>query len=219
MENNNKEQYKALSLKGEFFRKTIHLASSSIPIGYYFLSKETVLSVIAPLLFLMLLVEFIKYKNEAVYNLYLRYFSFLLRGHEFDSNKFRVNGASWVLIGDIVCILLFPKYIAITGMLLLSLSDSLSAIIGRIYGRKKYATDRSYAGTITFLLVGIIIVFLSPKYIYIPAEYYIGLIAVTITTIADSVKLPVDDNFAIPVICSGLLYILYIIFLPSILLY
>ena len=61
--------------------------------------------------------------------------------------------------------------------------------------------------------------FLSPKYIYIPAEYYLGLIAVAATTLADSVKLPVDDNFAIPVICSGLLYILYILFLPSILLY
>ena len=219
MESNNKEQYKELSLKGEFYRKTIHIASSSIPIGYYFLSKDIVLIVIAPLLFLMLLVEFLKYKSEAVYNLYLRYFKSLLRGHEFDRDKFRVNGASWVLIGDIVCILLFPKYIAITGMLLLSLSDSLSAIIGRIYGKKQYAPDRSFAGTFTFFTVGIVIVFLSPKYIYIPAEYYLGLIAVAATTLADSVKLPVDDNFAIPVICSGLLYLLYILFLPSILLY
>jgi len=219
MENNKKAQYKALSLKGEFYRKTIHIASSSIPIGYYFLSEETVLFIIIPLLLLMLLVELLKYKSEVVYNLYLKYFGFLLRGHEFDRDKFRVNGASWVLIGDIVCILLFPKYIAITGMLLLSLSDSLSAIIGRIYGKKQYAPDRSYAGTFTFLFVGIIIVILSPKYVYIPAEYYIGLIAVIITTLADSTKLPVDDNFAIPVICSGLLYILYIVFLPSIILY
>ena len=219
MENISKEQYHTLSIKGEFYRKTIHIFSSSIPIGYYFLSKDTVLTILLPLLFCMIVVEFFKYKSETVYNLYLKYFKFLLREHEFNRDKFRINGASWVLLADIVCLILFPKYIAISGMLLLSLSDSASAIIGRLYGKKKFAPNRSYAGTLAFLITGILIVIFSPKYVYYPMEYYLGLIAVFVTTLADSVKLPVDDNFAIPVVFSGLLYLLYIIFLPSILLF
>lgn len=219
MENISKEQYHKLSLKGEFYRKTIHIFSSSIPIGYYFLSKEIVLSVLLPLLFCMVVVEILKYKSETVYRLYLRYFKFLLREHEFNRDKFRINGASWVLLADIVCLILFPKYIAISGMLLLSLGDSSSAIIGRLYGKKYFAPNRSYAGTSAFFITGVLIVLLSPKYLNQPMEYYFGLIAVAVTTLADSVKFPIDDNFAIPVIFSGLLYILYIVFLPSILLY
>jgi len=219
MENISKEQYHTLPLKGEFYRKTIHLFSSSIPIGYYFLSKEIVLSILLPLLFCMIVVEILKYKSEFVYNLYLKYFKFLLREHEFRRDKFRINGASWVLFADIFCLILFPKYIAISGMLLLSLADSSSAIIGRMYGKKRFAPNRSYAGSFAFLITGVIIVMLSPKYVYQPMEYYLGLIAVSVTTFADSFNLPIDDNFAIPVIFSGLLYVLYIIFLPSILLF
>jgi len=115
MENSAKEQTNNLSLKGEFYRKTIHFFSSAIPIGYYFIPKNIVLSIIIPLLFLMLLVEAVKYKNDFIYGLYLRYFKSMLRDHEADRRKIRINGASWLLAADVLCIIIFPKYIAITG--------------------------------------------------------------------------------------------------------
>jgi dolichol kinase len=216
MVNSTNEHRQILSLKGEFYRKTIHLSSSAIPIGYYFIEKKIVLSILVPMLVLMLLVEVIKYYNEPVYRLYIKYFNILLREHETDRNKFRISGASWLLLADVLVIIFFPKYIAISGMLLLSLADSLSAIFGRLYGKKQFAPNRSYAGSITFFVVGVIIVLSTPKYFHMPLEYYLSLIAVGFTTVADSINLPVDDNFAIPIVYSGLLYILYLIFLPSI---
>jgi dolichol kinase len=164
----------------------------------------------------MLLIEVVKYKSDYIYTLYMKYFKSMLREHEKDRRKIRINGASWVLAADILVILIFPKYIAITGMLLLSFSDSLSGIFGRLYGKKHYALNRSYTGTFTFFIVGVIIVFFTPKYLYSPVEYYIALSAVLATTIADSMNLPVDDNFTIPLIYSGFLYVLYLIFLPSV---
>jgi dolichol kinase len=216
MENPTKERANSLSLKGEFYRKTIHFFSSAIPIGYYFIPKNTVLAILFPLLFLMLLTEALKYKSDFIYHLYLKYFKSMLRDHETDRGKIRINGASWVFAADILVIIIFPKYIAITGMLLLSFSDSLSAIFGRLYGKKYYAPNRSFAGTLTFFIVGVLIVFFTPKYLYVPVEYYIALFAVLVTTVADSVNLPVDDNFVIPIVYSGFLYVLYLIFLPSV---
>lgn len=216
MENSTKEQTNNLSLKGEFYRKTIHFFSSAIPIGYYFIPKNIVLSIIIPLLFLMLLVEAVKYKNDFIYGLYLRFFKSMLRDHETDRKKIRINGASWLIAADVLSIIIFPKYIAITGMLMLSFSDSLSGIFGRLYGKKQYAPNRSYVGTLTFFLVSVLIVFLTPKYQYLPVEYYLALFAVLLTTIVDSMNLPIDDNFAIPLVYSWLLYVLYLIFLPSI---
>jgi dolichol kinase len=140
----------------------------------------------------------------------------MLREHEYDTRRIRINGASWVFIADIICIAAFPKLIAITGMLLLSLADSTSAIVGRVYGKKHYMPNRSLPGSLAFFIVGLLIVFVSPKYFYVPKEYFIGSLAVIFTTIIDALNLPADDNLVIPVASSVLLYVLYIIFFPGI---
>ena len=202
--------------KNEIIRKAIHISSASIPIGYYFLPKEIVLYIIVPITVLLVAFELLKYKIDFLYSLYLKFFKSMLREHEYSTNRLRLNGASWVMIGDIISIIIFPKYIAISGMLLLSLSDSISAFAGQVYAKKYYAPNRSYIGSFTFFVVGIIIILLSPKYFHQPLEYIIGIAAVLVTTIADSFSIPVDDNLFIPVVSCTVLYILYVIFFPAI---
>jgi dolichol kinase len=203
------------NFKGEFFRKFIHISSSVIPLAYYFSDKPTILIILIPVLIVMLLIELLKYRIEFVYNLYVKTFRFMLKDHEVDRTLIRMNGASWVLLGDVVCILLFPKLIAITGMLILSLADSLSAVFGRLYGGKQIVPDRTIAGTVVFFVVSLVISFLTPKYLYSLKEYFLYIAMAVITTTADFIKLPVDDNFAIPIISSGVLYVLYLLFLPG----
>jgi dolichol kinase len=204
--------------KGEILRKMIHYSSAAIPIGYLYMDKITVLIVLCSLLFGLAAVELAKYKSDFIYNLYLKYFKDLLREHEYDRNKFRVNGASWVIFSGIFCIILFPKLIAVTGLLMLSFADSTSALAGRLWGKKQFAPNRSYVGTIFFFAVGILVILFAPKYFGTMKEYAIGLAALIITTIADASTLPFDDNFTIPVVCCGALYILYIIFFPGVIL-
>ncbi|KXK56415.1 MAG: dolichol kinase [Chlorobi bacterium OLB5] len=197
-------------------RKMIHYASSAIPIGYLFIEKNIVLLILGGILLLMLVVEFFKYKSNFVYDLYLTNFRHMLREHEYDRTRFRINGASWVIFAAILCILIFPKLIAVTGLLMLAFADSTSALLGRLFGKKQYAPNRSYVGTVTFFAVGIIIMFLTPKYFYTAKEYIITLIAVIATTAADASSLPVDDNFTIPVVCCTVMYVLYLLLYPGI---
>lgn len=210
------EQEQSFSFKGELMRKTLHISSSVIPIAYFFLERNLLLEILLPIITAMLLVEFLKYKSSFVYDMYLKIFKVMLREHEFDLRRVRFNGATWLLLGDIASIIIFPKLIAITGMLLLSLSDSFSAIIGKTYGKKQYAPNRSIIGSLTFFVVGILIVFLTPKYFYTSQEYALAAGAVFFTTLIDALNLPTDDNFTIPIISSVLLYVLYIIFYPGI---
>jgi dolichol kinase len=210
------ETENSYSFKGELLRKSLHISSSAIPIGYYFLDKNLVLEILVPIAAAMLLVELLKYKSVFIYELYVKVFRIMLREHEIDRNVVRFNGATWLLLGDITSIIIFPKLVAITGMLLLSLSDSISAIIGRTFGKKQYAPNRSYIGSFTFFAVGIIIVLLTPKYFYTVHEYVLASGAVFFTTLADALNLPTDDNFAIPIISSVFLYVLYILFFPGI---
>jgi dolichol kinase len=210
------EPEQTFSFKGELMRKTLHISSSAIPIGYYFLERNLLLEILLPIIAAMLLVEFLKYKSTIVYDLYVKIFKVMLREHEFDRRRVRFNGATWLLLGDIASIIIFPRLIAITGMLLLSLSDSFSAIIGKTYGKKQYAPNRSVIGSLTFFVVGVLIVFLTPKYFYTKQEYALGAGAVFFTTLIDALNLPTDDNFTIPIVSSVLLYVLYILFYPGI---
>lgn len=208
-------QNSSTPFKGEVFRKMIHYSSASIPIGYLYIDKYTLLLVLGILLVLLFLVELVKYKSDFIYSLYMKYFKDMLREHEYDRNKFRINGASWVIFSALFCIILFPKLIAVTGLLMLSFADSTSALLGRLFGKKQFAPNRSYAGTIAFFVVGIIIVLLAPKYSGSPIEYVIGFVMVIVTTIADALTLPVDDNFTIPVVSCTVMYVLYIILFPN----
>lgn len=200
---------------GEIYRKMIHYSSASISIGYLFIQKEIVLLILGILLALMFIVELVKYKSNFIYDLYIKNFKHMLREHEYDKNRFRINGASWVIFAAIFCIILFPKLIAVTGLLMLSFADSTSALAGRMFGKKQYAPNRSYVGTITFFVVGLIILMLAPKYFGTLKEYIIVLIAVIVTTVVDGLSLPVDDNFTIPVTCCTVMYLLYILLYPG----
>lgn len=197
-------------------RKMIHYTSSVIPIGYLFIEKNIVLLILGAILLAMLVIEFFKYKSNFVYDLYLKNFKHMLREHEYDRTRFRINGASWVIFAAILCILIFPKLIAVTGLLMLAFADSTSALLGRLFGKKQYAPNRSYVGTVTFFAVGLVIMILTPKYFYTAKEYIITLIAVIATTAADASSLPVDDNFTIPVVCCSVMYVLYLLLYPGI---
>lgn len=203
-------------MHGEIYRKMIHYSSASISIGYLFIDKYIVLLILGILLALMFIVELVKYKSNFIYDIYLKNFKNMLREHEYDKGRFRINGASWVIFAAIFCIILFPKLIAVTGLLMLSFADSTSALTGRLFGKKHYAPNRSYVGTATFFIVGIIIMLLAPKYFGTLKEYIIVLIAVIVTTVADALTLPVDDNFTIPVTCCTVMYLLYIVLYPGI---
>ena len=201
------------SLKGEILRKMIHYSSALISFIYFFIEKNIAVTILLTILIILLTVEFIKYKNDSFYNFYMKYFKHMLREHEYDKRTFRINGATWVILSCLLCILIFPKLIAIMGMLLLSFADSTSGIIGRLYGKKQYAPNRSYIGTTAFFISGILVIALTPKYTYSSTEYMVCTAAVIITTFAEAFNLHIDDNFTIPVVGSLSLYMLYIIFL------
>lgn len=194
----------------------IHYSSSVISIGYLFIDKYTVLWILGALLAGLLLIELIKYKSDFIYHFYMRYFKVMLREHEYDRSKFRINGASWVLFSAIFCIILFPKFIAIFGLLMLSFADSTSALAGRLWGKKQYAPNRSYVGTAVFFIVGIVVLIFSPKYFGGMTEYLIAFLTVIATTAADAMNLPVDDNFTIPVTACVVMFLLYLLFYPGI---
>lgn len=124
----------------------------------------------------------------------------MLRPHEKKGKGF-FNGATWVLISATICVLAFPKVITITGFTILIISDICAALIGRRYGKHKFF-DKSWEGTISFIVSAIAIIFIYYNIFNLPFSYLItGVIAAVFGGFVEAISkvIKVDDNLSIPI--------------------
>ncbi|MDI6780005.1 MAG: dolichol kinase [Bacteroidota bacterium] len=200
--------------KIEFFRKGIHFCSLSIPVVYFFIDKATALAILIPVTMLFLVSDLMRYYNKKAATLYYKYFGWLLRNHERDEKTKRLTGASNILISAIICVLIFPKIITVMAFAVLIISDSTAALIGRRFGQTKFF-KKSLEGAVGFFISAVIVVLLTPKVQYHITEYFIGVAGVAVAAIVESTIISIDDNITVPISIGIVMWILYIIFLPT----
>ncbi len=207
--------YATIHYRDELVRKLIHLFSLSIPIIYFFVSRNDGILILSILTFIALLLDLARYLSTAVGKIFYRIFGFLLRKHELDTRKKNLNGATYVLISALISIILFPKILFITAFSILIISDSMAALIGRKFGKHKLFS-KSLEGTLAFFISASIVVFLTPKVNYVPMEYLIGIIAAAVGAIVENVSFGfADDNLAIPISIGFTMWLLYMALLPE----
>lgn len=199
----------------ELIRKSIHLCSLAIPLVYYWISKAQALSVLIPLALVLGVLDVARLYHPATGRLYSKYLGFLLRHHERTEHGRKLNGATYVLLSAIICVIVFPKVIVITAFAVLIISDTSAALIGRRFGRHRFF-NKSVEGTAAFFLSALVVVALAPKVAWLPAEYALGAIAVLIGAIVEASPVPLDDNLSIPLSIGGVMWALYAIFLPAV---
>ena len=204
-----------IDYKSELLRKSIHLCSLSIPVVYYFISKEEALFVLVPLMVISLILDLGRYFSTYLGNFIYKVFGFLLREHEKDHVKKNLSGATYVLISAVLTIFIFPKVFAITAFAVLILGDIAAALIGRKFGRHKFLA-KSLEGTTAFFLVSCMVILISPKITGLAAEYLIGICAVAVGAIVENISYGwADDNLTIPLSVGLIMFLLYSIFLPG----
>ena len=204
-----------IDYKHELVRKAIHLFSLSIPTIYFFISKQFALCLLLPITAAVIIVDMARYYIPSVGHWFYKWFGWLLRRHETDINKKRLNGASNVLISALLCVLLFPKVIAINAFTILIISDTTSALIGRRFGRHRFFA-KSLEGSLAFFVSAILVILVAPKIDKLLLEYIIGFIAAAIGTVVEALPIKIDDNLTIPISVGFSLWALYALFLPTI---
>jgi dolichol kinase len=97
------------------------------------------------------------------------------------------------------------KNIVLASLMIWIFGDSLSAVVGKVYGKNKHPLNNRYVeGTIAGIIGGAIgALFFVPIYAAFPAA--------VITMVIESLELrflkhPIDDNILVPLIAAGLLY-------------
>jgi dolichol kinase len=130
----------------------------------------------------------------------------ILRGHEIDNDKSVFTGGTYITIAFLICVIIFPKQIAITAMFVVIFCDSFAAIAGKSIG-KHFIANKTLEGSLAFFVTGVIIIILTPKVTDSITEYYIGFIAILLSTIFELIPLKIDDNISTPIF-FGLVYLL-----------
>ena len=201
--------------RDELVRKLIHLFSLSIPIIYYFIPRNDGILILGILTAAALILDLARYIFPSVGKVFYKIFGFLLRKHEVDSRKKNLNGATYVLISALVCVILFPKVLFITAFSILIISDSMAALIGRKFGRHRLLS-KSLEGTLAFFISASIVVLFTPKIENVVTEYIIGFIAAAVGAIVENISFGfADDNLAIPISVGFTMWLLYLILLPD----
>lgn len=204
-----------IQYKDELFRKLIHLTSLSIPIVYYFITKETAAIILGILAAVALIIDLGRYLHPETGKIFYKIFGFLLREHELDHKKKNLNGATYVLISALISVLIFPKMIFITAFSILIVGDSLAALIGRKFGKRKFLS-KSLEGTLTFFISACIVILFTPKVSGFFEEYLIGFMAAFVGAIVENVSFRlIDDNLSIPLSVGFTMWGLYLALLPN----
>lgn len=182
--------------RNEYLRKTFHLFGLVIPFFYWWWPREETFILLFSLFMALIFgLEVTRLKIRAVRRLYLQFFGVMLRPGEFD----RPSGAFAYAIGATLTIFLFPKDIAIAGLLVLAVADPGAAYIGQRYGRVKLV-GKTLEGSLTFFLLAWLVLVL-----YFGSLSYRHLLPAFLGTIVELLPFPWNDNVSIPLVI-GLTY-------------
>lgn len=182
----------------EVGRKSIHLGSSIFAVVYWFTDQTFMLRLMIPLTLFGLVVETLRQFSPPVQSFVQRCLGKVMRVEE----EKVFTGATYVALGVLLSILLFPKPIAITVMLFLSISDALASLVGIKFGTVRFL-GKSLAGSTAFFLSAAGIALWA-----MPEARVVGLAGAAIATLTEAVslrwgRLKLDDNLSIPLVSGG----------------
>jgi dolichol kinase len=203
-----------INYKDELVRKLIHLCSLSIPVIVYFTPRTLSITILSVLTAAAIILDLSRYIYSPVGKIFYGIFGFLLRNHEVDHKKRNLNGATYVFISALICVIIFPKILFLTGFTILIISDSSAALIGRKFGKHKFLA-KSLEGTLAFFISAVIVVLFTPKIEHVLTEYLIGIIAAAVAAIVENISFGfADDNLSIPLSTGFTMWGLYLLLLP-----
>jgi len=186
----------------EVCRKAIHLGSAVFPLIYWLTDRTVMLWILVPLVAFALIVETARQFFPPVENFVQRWLGTIMRIEE----KRLFTGATYVVISCLIMIYFFPRDIAITTLLFMSISDAAASLVGMRVGGPRFL-GKSLAGSTAFFVTAV-----ATALWQLPGKLIVGLVGAAVATIAEALSLrwgpiKIDDNFAIP-LASGIAMVL-----------
>ncbi len=179
-------------IKSELYRKSIHLASSAIPLTYYYLIPDqyvTAILVAMLVLFSVYLEIYRSNPDSLIEKIFGNYFNPILRPNEISG---KLTGATWNLLAHLVIIIIFPFEIAVISLLIMSVGDAVAGVIGMSIGRIRIR-NKTLEGSLSGIIVCLPVAFMIPS--VQPSTVLAGIL---VGMLVELLPLPINDNLTIP---------------------
>jgi len=186
-----------IGFKQELVRKATHLGALVIPAGYYILGLERMTAALIMLVIglTMLLIDIARMRNWWLWNkVAVHVIGKVIRKHE-KAGDF--TGATYILLTSSLTIFLYQKPIAVAALSFIIVGDSFAAVIGRKFGKIKFA-NKSLEGSLGCLLGTTIVAVFAPG-----ISLSVGILGAVVATLVEAWPMGVDDNVSVPLM-SGL---------------
>ena len=187
-------------------RRVYHLLMGLFCFSLYawFISREQAIQLLAGLGIPFVLLDLIRLKVPALNAAALKLFGTIMRREEL----LRFSANSYYIFALAILVVIFPKPIALLGILYLAVGDPVAAIVGSNFGRHPLIGGKSWEGTLANFAVCVAGTFLFAQLFLVlslPTSLAFALVGGAISAVAEVIPLPVNDNLYFPVLSAVLL--------------
>jgi len=177
----------------EIYRKLIHTLSALMGLSVLLFDSRIIVPVFIGLGIILPVIDLLRQRISFFQTVFGFLFKQVARPYE----KTRITGASFVFISAAICVIFFDPIAAGTGLLFMSIGDSLAAMVGIRYG-KTIIGHKSLEGSFACFLACAFIVLIVPG-----VNIYAGLFAAFIAAVIELLSIwKIDDNLLIPIVSA-----------------
>ena len=188
------------SYAAEVGRKTLHLLALVIPLGMWVLGTPLALYVLAAGAGVAVAADVARAFLPAFNEWIRRVFGPLMRTEELPAvgDGVTFNGATSVVVGAALLLLVFPLRVAVPVLTMTMLADAAAALVGRRFGRHSWGSlSATVEGTAAFVATGLAVMAFFPVVAFGPAAA-----GVLVAAGVEALPLPGNDNVRVPLVAA-----------------
>ncbi len=173
----------------EIRRKLVHISGAFLSIAFILIYDKLIITLSLIIIIIILLVISGMYKKYGAFK-FIELFE-----RKSDLETFPTKGAMFFFLGILIVAIISNVETLVISTLILSISDGLSTIIGKFFGRMPlpYNKRKTLEGSLTFFITSFLIFYIFLK------DIIISFIFSSIVTLLESLNLKINDNFIIPI--------------------
>ncbi len=177
-------------------RKLWHFASGAFVVAALVIfapSKRWAIAILAAGLALMIVIDLVRFFSRRGKKLFWKHLGFLTSVKEKKGPTTSLYYAASLL----ACVLIFPVYAAVGGVISLAAGDPVAAIVGRRYGKLRIG-GKSIEGGLANAVLAFCLIFIFVRSVHVAAA---GALA---GAIIEMFEIPwLDDNITVPLAAGG----------------
>ena len=184
-------------------RKAFHLLALIVPLGYLFYPSEAQgKAILVGAMIFGVVIDMFRLNEPILRGFIHGLIGAIMRPDE----RGNLLGSTCLLIASVLTVFLFPKAIAVAALCLLIAGDTAAALVGKRFGRIRIFGRKTLEGTLAFVAVGTCLN--AGVSLFAEGLSHSTIVAgAVVGALVEALPLPIDDNFAVPII-SGVAMVL-----------